>query len=399
MRRKPILRGTARGAERGSTLVVALIFSMVLALIMAASISRSVYSWLNTQRSYRHSQALQVAESGLEQTLSLMNANLNFNYDYTMHQRSVSDGWGSGIGQYIVSVEPSALDADIKILTARGAVPGLQSVLRNKSERTVRIAVRRTTFDLDLWGFAIYTPTYIDLNGITEIHGDTKSGELVESTANIPDPHDRIEQFTYDWFDEENGVWVFDEPAEVYEGFNMDADPTNDVVLPFDEYILEALQQISLSQGYYFDTEPRPEELPTSFFQPDGITPNVVYISDDIHLSGNYNFGGLIIVVGDVISDEADAAFGGNHDVDGIIYTTGGFRTHGGGENQISIDGGVFCGSADLQGHTVVEYNWTYMNALKDLVFASNKFRFFTWRELLGEEAKNVPVAHASSPY
>lgn len=380
-----------KGAQQGSTLVVALIFSGVLAIVMAASLSRSVYSWLNTERSYRHNQSLQVAESGVEQTLSVMNANLGTNYDYTIHTGSLVDDWGSPIGDYIASVEPNALDSNFKIITARAGVPDLAAALRNKTERTIRVAVRRTTFPLDVWGYAIYTPTFIDMNGITEVHGNTKSGEMLISTANI-DPYDRVEQFTYDWYDEDNAVWVTDY-AEVLEGFNLDADPTNDVVLPFDEYILEALKQIAISQGYYFETEPSPDQLPLEFFQPDGVTPNVVYIADDIHLAGNYDFGGLIIVVGDIISDEVDAVFGGSHNIDGIIYNTGGFRTHGGGNVSINVDGGVFCGSATCQGHTVVEYNWTYMNALKNLILSSQKFRFVSWRELLGPEAQAVAVA------
>jgi len=372
--------------RRGSSLIVALIFSLVLAVIMAASLSRSIYSWLNVQRSYRFNQALQVAESGIEQTLLEMNHNLDVNYDNTQLSGTIVDGWGTHLGEYEVTVVPNPDHSSIKIITSHAAVPLLSSSRRIMVDRTVRVSVRRTEFAPDLFNYAIYTPRFIDTNGITEIHGNTKSGEMIE-TSGGDDPHDRVEQYTYDWYDEENGVWVTDQ-AQVVEGLNLDADPTNDVVLPFDEFTLEQLKEISIAQGYYFEYEPDEDELPASYWWDEAAQiPNVVYITSDIHITGNYNFGGLIIIVGDLISEDTDIAFGGSHEIDGIIYTTGGFRTHGGGNVEINIDGAVFCGSATMQGHARIDYNWTYVNALKNLTAASQKFRLATWREVLpGEE-------------
>lgn len=371
-------------ARRGSTLVLALIFSLVLGIIIAASLSRTVYTWLTTQRSYRFNQALQVAECGIERVLNEMNTNLALDYDNTVTDGTVVDAWNVQIGEYSVRVDPNPMTPSIKVLTSRAAVPLLASQRRIKVERTVRVAVRRTQFPVDLYKYAIYTPKFISTNGITEIHGNTKSGELISSTGNL-EPHLRVTQYPYQYWDEETES-VETAFGQVYEGYNMDDDPTNDVVLPWDEYILEYLKNISINQGYFFESEPREDQLPRGYFQPDGVTPNVVFITSDIHLAGNYQFGGLIVVVGNIITEEASATFGGSHQVDGIVYSTGGFRTHGGGNRTINIDGGVFCGSATLQGHTRVQYNWVYMDALKNLVNASNKFRFSSWREVMASE-------------
>jgi hypothetical protein len=162
----------------------------------------------------------------------------------------------------------------------------------------------------------------------------------------------------------------------------MDTNPDNDVVLPFDEYTLEQFKQMAIDQGNYFGSEPRTNELPSGFFQPDGVTPNVVFINDSIHLSGNYTIGGLIFVIGTAYEEPEDAEFGGSNLIEGIIYTTGMFRTHGGGNKTLNVNGGVYCGSANMQGHAAVEYEWEYFDALKNLANASKKFRFLSWQEV-----------------
>lgn len=387
-----------RHKARGSALTVTLIMTMVLSVIVGASLSRCLATWNDIGRSYHRDGALQVAESGVEMGIYALNhtgvtptsgqsglGSLTSGLTGLSSLESLSgdftDAAGSIIGSYSVSVVPVPGNNMRRTITSTGTVPPLSVSSQSRVNRTVRVTVERWQFDADIFGAAIYTPTWIDTNGITEIHGNTISGNLIR-TVGSGDPHDRVEQYEYEYFDEVTQS-VQTGFGEVDEGRNMDSDPDNDVVLPFDEFTLEQFKQISISQGLYFESEPKISQMPTSFFQPDGVTPNVVFITGSIHMSGNFTIGGLIFVVGDIYSQPEDAEFGGNDIIEGIIYTTGMFRTHGGGNKSINVNGGVFCGSANMQGHAVVEYNWEYFDALKNLANASNKFRFLSWQEMV----------------
>ncbi len=382
----------------GSALTMSLIMTMVLAVVVGASLSRCLATWNDVGRSFHRDGALQVAESGAEMSIYALNhqgsqpvsdgsslgatvGSLTGLTSLNALSGDMLDSSGQAIGSYVADVDPYPGNNLRRIITSTGTVPPLSVNSQSRINRTVRIVVERWQFDPDIFGAAIYTPTWIDTNGITEIHGNTISGNMLR-TVGTADPHDRVEPYTYEYWDETTGS-VQTANGEVDEGRNMDSDPDNDVVLPFDEFTLEQFKQISIAQGYYFETEPAINQLPTQYFQPDGVTPNVVFISSSIHMSGNFTIGGLIFVVGDIYSDPEDAEFGGNDIIEGIIYTTGMFRTHGGGNKSINVNGGVFCGSANMQGHAVVEYNWEYFDALKNLANASNKFRFLSWQEVL----------------
>lgn len=389
---------TLRSRERGTTLVATLIMTGVLAVIVTASLNRSLYTWNEMGRSYHRESALHVAESGAEMALYALNHQVGVQSHLIVGLDDLLPGLtqpgalenlsgtlmnfsGDPVGDYDVNISVDPTNPARVLIVSTSTVPTESQRSDSRVSRTVRVVVERSTFDGELFGAAIYTPTWIDTNGITEIHGNTISGNLLRSTPNS-DPHDRVEQYEYEYFDETTGT-VQTAYGTVDEGRNMDGDPDNDIVLPFDEFTLEQFKQIAVSQGYYFENEPKVNELPTGFYQPDGVTPNVIFITDSIHFAGNWEIGGLIFVVGDVYDQPEDAAFGGSDIINGIVYTTGQFRTHGGGNRTINVDGGVFCGAANMQGHTVVEYNWEYFDALKNLANASNKFRFASWQEII----------------
>ena len=374
---------------------------MVLAVIAGASLSRSLYTWNEMGRSFHRDSALHVAESGVEMTIYALNhqrssgESLPGDFGQLIYSLSglgsvtnlngvFTDANGQSVGSYATTVEFDPTNPARAFITSVGTVPPGEVFSKSRVNRTVRVVVHRKEYEADAFGAAVYTPTWIDTNGITEIHGNIVSGDSVR-TVGSGDPHDRVTQYTYDYWDEDAGE-VKTAYGECDEGRNLDADPDNDVVLPFDEFVLERFKEIAMEQGYYFNYEPRQSELPTSFYQPDGVTPNIVFITSSVHITGNYVIGGVIFVVGDIIGEVENAEFGGNDQIEGIIYTTGLFRTHGGGNRSINVNGGVFCGVANLQGHATVEYNWEYFDALKNMALASNKFRFVSWQEIIGDE-------------
>ena len=401
MMKTVILRNAKRlgQSQEGTALVVALVSTLVVSVLVGASLSRCLYTWNEMGRSYHRDAALHTAESGAEMAIFALNhPNAQEDYgesgfesvlrslaaegDVTSLSGGLADASGQTLGDYSVSVQTDPSNPQRAFVTSTATVPPESANSNSRVSRTVRVVIQRRGFPPGTFGNAIYTPTWIDTNGVTEIHGNTVSGNYIRTVGN-DDPHDRVTPYEYQYWDEDTQS-VQTAYGTCDEGRNTDADPDNDVVLPFDEFILDQFKQISIEQGYCFDYEPSQAELPTSFYQPDGVTPNVVFITSSIHICGNYTIGGLFFVVGDILSEEEDAEFGGNDLIEGIVYTTGLFRTHGGGNMSININGGVFCGVANLQGNATVQYNWQYFEALENLALSSNKYRFVSWQEIDG---------------
>lgn len=394
MKARPIIPSLRRALRRkeGSALLTALLISVVLSVIVGASLLRSLYTWDTIGVSYHHDSAMHVAESGADIALFALNHRVSFpNYPgngleavlrslcgqtgVAQFSGTLEDGSGEPIGDYESAITIDSTNEDRMFITSSGTVPAEDDYYRRRTSRTVRLMVYRDTIHESVFGAAIYTPGDIGTNGVTEIHGDTVSGGTLSTVGNA-DPYLRVTQYPY----EVDGETAY---GTVDEGRNEDGDLDNDVSLPMSEFLLSVFKEMAIDQGYYFDHEPDPSELPTEFFQPDGVTPNVVFITGSIHMASNFTIGGLIFVVGDIITDPVDAEFGGTELINGIIYTTGDFRTHGGGYQNVNVQGGVFCASADLQGNAVVEYNWEYYEALKNLTFKLNTYRFSTWQELI----------------
>lgn len=392
-------RGIPR-TDLGSAIITALMITLALSVIIGSSLSRSLFTWNESGRSYHRENALHVAESGVEMTIYALNhqranARATYSGDFGSVLRGLSqlaavpgvngdlaDANGQAVGSYATTVTIDPTNVNRAFVEATGTAPPESVSSNSRENRRLQVVIERINVDPEVFDTAIYTPTWIDTNGITEIHGNTISGNQIRSSGNV-DPHLRVTQYQYSYWDDATET-VQTAFGACDEGRNEDADPDNDVVLPFDEFTLEAFKEIAVEQGHYFDTEPRAADLPTTFFQPDGVTPNVVFITSSVKMAGNFTIGGIIFVVGDIISDPANAEFAGNDRINGIIYTTGVFRTSGGGNKAINVDGGVFCGSANMQGHAIVSYNWQYMKALEDIALLSMKYRFVSWHEVTG---------------
>jgi hypothetical protein len=392
--------------ESGTALMVALVITMALAIIIGASLTRCMYTWNELGRNYHHVSALYAAESGVEKTLYALNhkepvmdpsssgfqaemEDLTGLESVTQLSGTLLGSSGEKLGGYNVVVETDPTNERRAIITSQGMVPPEEVFSESRETRTIRVVVEMPPefpeFERRLNNDAIFSETYILTNGETSVSGNTISGELVMDMDDLADPHIRITENLYEYWDEETES-VQTAYGEVSEGFNMDEDTGNDVYLPFDEYTLEQYKEIAEYQGYLFDYQPAPEELPTTFFQEDGITPNVVFITSSIHLSGGYTIGGLVFIVGDVVTDPLDAYFGGNNLIEGIVYTTGRFWGHGGGGQPFNVNGAVFAQAVDIRGNTAVNYEWRYYHAMMDPPKPPPKYRFASWQELIGSE-------------
>jgi hypothetical protein len=389
--------GTKSENAKGSALVTALLLTIVLAVIVGASLARSLYTWNDIGVSYHREAALHAAESGVEMAIFAVNhqysepdyTGTGFNklllsLCYNNFDRpltgSIEDYSGEAIGTYHAKVEFDPVHVERAVITATGTVPPPDRFSNNRETRMLRVVVHRHVVRPEIYKAAIWTPTMLSANGITEVHGLGYIGEELWSSENI-DPYERFNQFEYETLDDSGSVITA--TGEALTGWNLDEDPDNDVVLPFDEFILEYFKQEAIKQGNYYDQAPKVNQLPTSFFQDDGVTPNIVFITDTMQITGNCRVGGLIFVVGDMFSDPEDIVFGGNITVDGIIYTTGQFNTVGGGNRVVNVLGGAFCGEGNLLGNAVIEYEWEYYEALRDLVILGNVYRFKSWQEII----------------
>jgi len=405
--------------ERGSALVMALLITLVLGVIVTASLSRCLYTWTEMGRSYHHASALYAAEAGVEKAVYALNhkepvenpegSPLQLEMDQLTGLAEITElagqlpgPSGEPIGTHTTIVEHDPTSTRRVIITSQGMAPPADLFSRSRATRMLRVVaemppqfpqvIRRTTND------AVISETFILTNGDTRVSGNTRSGDLLMDRDPDVDADERVTQNLYEYWDEDSSS-VQTAYGEVHEDLNSDEDSENDVFLPFDEFTLEQYKEIAIYQGHYYDYEPTPEELPKTFFQEDGITPNVIFITSSIHLSGGYVVGGLIFIVGDVITDPIAAEFGGNNLIEGIIYTTGHFWGHGGGAHPFNVNGAVFAQSVDIRGNTMINYEWQYYHALMDPPQPPPKYRFTSWQELIGpEQGAAAPEAVPETP-
>jgi len=206
----------------------------------------------------------------------------------------------------------------------------------------------------NFYGDAIYSANNVELKGNAySVTGNILAAGSIESTNNL------------------GGVVG-----------NYVTDPS---VSPLPALDYQQLYNIALSQGNVYDDtrlkniQQHTDHFPTAFCfspptdpnDPSTCTPNVNYVTDDLVLNGNIGtVGGLFVVVGSVLTDPnavEDTTINGNGQVAGVIYTTGTFKINGGG-NGLNLDGGVWSGEqATLNGSATIQYNATYMNAIKNL--------------------------------
>lgn len=131
-----------------------------------------------------------------------------------------------------------------------------------------------------------------------------------------------------------------------------------------------ALQAMAVNQGNsYHGNFSTPQNLPDgypngSFYQADGVTPNVTYVDGNLNVPDDYDAYGIFIVTGDVMINL-------RAEIHGVVYVIGGGTTTLVGPmaepygDQPPVTGGIISGG-DVQGwganSCVVQYNSAFMD-------------------------------------
>ena len=376
------LAQTARKNTGGFALLIVIASMLVLALMTAGIIALSKANFTQQAHEVNYSRALDVAEAGLEKGLWELNQNSGWSgEDYT-----ISDVNANSIGSYTVVVSSVAGEPNKLALQSTGYVPAQSEESDYLESRTIRIVINKSGFDSEWPKDALVSETIFEAQGNDEIHGKGRIGQTVNTSGNI-DPED---VFDHDYTDYDDDDTTYTNPITRHGSaeweLNTDSDPDNDVVLPFDDYMLEQFKLIAIAQQQadgitrYFDHEPNGAEdhaltaLGSFYFEepsednPYGI-PNIIFIEDRVHLSGNREWYGTIFATGD------RAWFSGSLTVEGVIYTKGQFRGMGGGNAEYNIHGGVLANSARMNGHASIVYHKPYLDSLNALAIAKYRLQ------------------------
>ncbi len=153
-----------------------------------------------------------------------------------------------------------------------------------------------------------------------------------------------------------------------------------DSVPSIDETTLEAM---SLAQGHTQSAsnfKPSNNYPSTSFYQPDGVTPNVTHVQNDMTVQGGRDIYGIFVVDGNVTAH-------GSSRIYGIVYLpnpTSTVITGGGNPSQSTINGGIVShGNISGTGNHISVKHWPeYMDVFCSfLLYPGNLvFQVVDWR-------------------
>ena len=377
--------------ERGFALLIVIAAMLILAIMTAGIISLSKATFAQQAHEVNYSRALDVAEAGLEKALWELNNNSNWDGEtYTLHDSS-----GDSIGSYTVVASPVSGQPSKLMLQSTGYVPAQNEESDYMESRIIQIVINRTDFEGDWPKDALIAETLLDAKGNDQVHGRGRVGQNINTSGNVHDPQD-IFDYDYTTYDDDDTTYSNPLTAHgsVTYNLNTDDDPDNDIALPFDDYMLDQFKQIAIQQQAvdgitrYFDHEPNGAEdhalteLGSFYFEepsaenPFGV-PNIIFIEDRVHLSGNREWYGTIFATGD------RAWFSGSLTIEGVIYTKGQFRGMGGGNAEYNIHGAVIANSAGMNGHATIEYHKPYLDSLNALALANTEYRLESWDEIM----------------
>lgn len=330
-------------------LIASLMVTIILTAFASILVSRSVFERNLNLRYTSQTQAFWLAEAGANKAIKELKINFNTT---SLGNTSLGDGGYS----YTIT----AINATSRIVNATGFVPFTSPT----ASRQIQITAERTP-SLAPPGFydnAVYAAgtTTVDANGNYKINGTVNSAGPFSGGAKM----------------QVNGT--------IYQN--------NLTISPLYDLNYEELQQISVSQGNYFNaTVSGTSDLPTSFWYNEtaGI-PNVIFIEGDLNIktvSGkSKTIGGFFVTKGQVTYNETDIVDGGDYNasitgnvqIQGCIYAPGSLK--GGGT--MDIYGGVWVGNnTDFKGTMSINYNATYMNAIKNL-HADGTINVTQWRDM-----------------
>jgi hypothetical protein len=312
--------------------------------------------------------AFQLAEAGVDKALAELNSHLGVSGEVYLGEEGVPLGAGTfTVKVYeLASPDEELVKSRVQIVS-NGTVNGLTKRIEVIAEQP------QETIDADLYDKALVSEDFVVgtnssqcivdggiwyRNTIEDVgHGPT----YPDATWDVMPDHIHLPQFDFGQLDQFN-------------------DPTSGLMLvAYQQEQEDGLRHFFLTAD---DLNANKHNMPSSFwFDEENQIPNVIYITDSINLSGNYEMGGLIIVRG-TTQIEQDASFGGNNTIYGVIFTHGRFNMHGGGNQPMNIIGGVFCGSASLKGQPNLTYNEEYMRAVESFAAIRPRYVPTSWREL-----------------
>ena len=335
--------------KRGLALVFALIVVLVLTILGSLALFRSVSENRISKASLEEAQALLLADAGINRAQYEIRQNFSLSGSNLF---TTSSGPGKYNFDITVSGSPGVRNYAI---TSRGCLPASCNCisLPNDCNMTRQIQANMNEYQNTPVGFydnAIYSAGNVAI-GIEPVGGNVFSGGTV------------------------NG------PIEA--GYTRtENDPTLQANgLPSLDF--EALRQTSIDQGWY-NASTNVTTYPTSFWyeapspsNPTGL-PNVVFVNGDFKISGNKEIGGFVVVGGNAVYD---ATIGGTTELDGCLYTRGDVILNGGGgPSPLNINGGVWAGeTVTMNGNPNIDYNQTYMYAIRDALHPNTDVRITAW--------------------
>ncbi|MBI3333500.1 MAG: type II secretion system protein [Candidatus Omnitrophica bacterium] len=335
--------------ERGFLLISLYMVVVILVILGGTLVAQALTEVRAAQRSQASTQALYLAEAGIDQAIGQLRQDFNWATGYN----SVPLGT---TGAYTVSLQ--AVGADKRITSS-----GESRLFATPVNRSLEVFVRKS-IPPNFYDNAIWASRDLDFRGNTySVVGDVRHGDTIP-TGNMNNVSGTI---TYDA-------------------------ATN----PLPRLSFQQLFNIAQAQGNVYDAERLANGhnvFPASFWYTpptdpnDPLTgvPNVNYVTTDLVLNGDIGtIGGFFVVVGNVLTDPStteNSTINGNGLIEGAIYTTGNFEVNGGG-NGLNVNGGVWAGSeARLQGATTIQYNFDYMNAIRALGINAD-VQVVSWTEL-----------------
>ena len=284
-------------------------------------------------------EAFYLAEAAIDKAIAKLPSNT-----------SSEAGVSLGVGKYSLVI--SAITAGKKWkVTGWGYVPDLPP--NSRASKKIEAFVEKKDLGDNFWNNAIYSAGDVNFVGKSyTVNGDVRF-------ANDVTP---------------------DEPPGVSLQYDHSIAPL--ALLDFSSLRDRAINQIKpngQNNLYTVSDIASGKPFPESFWfdEANGI-PNFVYVEADLIITGNKTIGGFIVVGGDVIEN---VELKGNVTVNGCIYTRGYFENKGGG-NALNVDGGIWAGNyATLRGNAKIDYNKTYMDAIRYNIDPSTEVQLISWRE------------------
>ncbi|MDO9572764.1 MAG: hypothetical protein Q7J37_02635 [Candidatus Omnitrophota bacterium] len=335
--------------RRGMALVFALVTVLVLTVLGSLALFRSISENRISRVSLEEAQALLLADAGVNRAQYQIRQNFNL----------------SGSNLFTTSSSPGKYNFDVSIsspfgvrnytVIGRGCLPAncnCTSLPNNcNMTREVKASMNEYQNTPGFYANAIYSAGNIAI-GNDPVGGDVLSGGTVTGPV---DPGSTITQ---------------NDPTLQANGL-----PSLD---------FESLRQTSIDQGWY-NASTNVTTYPTSFWKvapsPSDLigVPNVVFVNGDFSIAGGKQVvGGFVVVGGNTIYD---AAISGNASIDGCLYTRGDIVLNGGGGPTIvNITGGVWAGgTVSMNGNPHIDYNESYMYAIRDALHPNTDVRIIAW--------------------